>query len=79
MQNYLNESYAWPAIRRVIGMFIPQRYRRCKLCEAAFADGILFIDKGYLSDGVCSACYQKACSGELHPDLVLDIVNAFEA
>jgi len=76
MQHYLNETWSWREIRRTIGMFIPKRYRRCKICDKEFAHGVLRVDNGYLSEAVCGACYDKACEGDLEHDLVAQIEGA---
>lgn len=59
MQSFLNPAQRWEQVRRVAGMFIPRRYRRCRLCGGQFETGIVQVDGGFVTEAMCGSCVAR--------------------
>jgi hypothetical protein len=59
MQSFLNPGRHWKPVRRIVGMFIPKRYRRCRLCGGEFEHGIVQVEAGFVTDAMCGSCQAR--------------------
>jgi hypothetical protein len=59
MQSFLTPGGHWEQVRRIAGMFIPKRYRRCRLCGGEFENGIVQVDGGFVTEAMCGSCVAR--------------------
>jgi hypothetical protein len=59
MQSFLNPAHGWKQVRRIAGMFIPKRYRRCRICGGQFENGVVQVDGGFVTGAMCGSCVAR--------------------
>lgn len=47
------------------GPFVSERHRRCRRCARPFIDGLVLVERGYISSGVCRSCLERAKAGTI--------------
>jgi hypothetical protein len=52
-------------VRSLTGPFVSERHRRCRRCAHPFVDGLVIVERGYITTGVCQSCLEQARSGSI--------------
>lgn len=66
MQAPAGQRSTWERVRRLGALFVPERYRHCKLCGGKFLNGFMVVEQGYSTDAICYSCCHKGHSEELN-------------
>jgi hypothetical protein len=57
--------------RRFSGPYVSQRHRQCRHCGRPFLSGLLLIERGFTTGGVCDTCLERAKAGEIDAEELL--------
>jgi hypothetical protein len=66
MQPRVAYRSTWERVRQLGALFVPERYRNCKLCGQRFTTGIVIIEQGYSTDAICETCCREGHHEEMN-------------